>query len=307
MTAPLVRAVQKSDGQAVAATLGATGACPIPGYRTIGQLLGLRAAKIRELLHASRKEEPVEIDRRLLSPVDGRCEVWAAGVTYERSRTARVEESESADVYDRVYEAARPEIFFKAPAWRVVTNGDPIGVRSDSANNTAEPELGVVANAHGERVGYVIVNDMSSRSIEGENPLYLPQAKIYDASCAMSSTIFPAWTVADVDDLAIKMTVARGSDVIFDGRASTARLKRSIDDLLEYLFHSMTFPEGVVLSTGTSVVPPLSLSTQAGDVVTISITGLGTLRNHVLPTDRVTGRLGDLPNRLAARFNETPQ
>jgi 2-dehydro-3-deoxy-D-arabinonate dehydratase len=172
-------------------------------------------------------------------------EVWAAGVTYERSRTARMAESEqSADIYDRVYAARRPELFFKSAAWRVSGPGGPVSVRSDSTIDVPEPELAVVLNAAGAVAGYTICNDMSSRSIEGENPLYLPQAKIYLGGCAA--------------------------------------LHRKIDELAAYLFRADEFPAGVILSTGTSVVPELPFTLEAGDEVRIRIPGIGELANPVV-------------------------
>lgn len=218
---------------------------------------------------------------RLLAPVDGAMEVWAAGVTYDRSRQARMEESHEADVYDRVYEAERPELFFKAPAWRVVTDGEPIAIRRDSALNVPEPELALVANAWGEIVGYAVCNDVSSRSIEGENPLYLPQAKVYAGSCSLSGGVRPAWEV-DAGGLHIAIEVGRGGAVAWEGRTTTAALRRSPAELVAYLFREQSYPDGVVLSTGTGVVPDLDFSMEAGDEVVITVAEVGTLSNHVV-------------------------
>jgi 2-dehydro-3-deoxy-D-arabinonate dehydratase len=219
----------------------------------------------------------------LLAPVDGRMEVWAAGVTYERSRTARMAESEqSADIYDRVYAAERPELFFKSAAWRVSGPGRPVSVRSDSTIDVPEPELAVVLNAAGAVAGYTICNDMSSRSIEGENPLYLPQAKIYLGGCAVGPWIVPSWEVTDPYALTIELAIARGGATAWEGRASTSALYRKIDELAAYLFRADDFPAGVILSTGTSLVPDLPFTLEAGDEVRIRISGIGELINPVV-------------------------
>ena len=219
----------------------------------------------------------------LLAPVDGRTEVWAAGVTYERSRTARMAESEnSADIYDRVYAAERPELFFKSAAWRVSGAGVPVSIRADSGINVPEPELAAVLNYAGDVVGYTICNDMSSRSIEGENPLYLPQAKIYRGACAVGPWIRPAWEVPDPYALTIEMTISRGGSVAWEGSSSTSGLRRRIDELAAYLFREDDFPAGVVLSTGTSLVPDLPFTLEAGDEIRIKISEIGELVNPVV-------------------------
>ena len=185
-------------------------------------------------------------------------EVWAAGVTYERSRAARMAESEqSADIYDRVYAAERPELFFKSAAWRVSGPGEPVSVRSDSSIDVPEPELAVVLNADGAATGYTICNDMSSRSIEGQNPLYLPQAKTYAGSCALGPWIVPAWELPDPYALTIELTISRDGEVAWAGTAATSTLHRKIDELAAWLFRENDFPAGAILSTGTSLVPEL--------------------------------------------------
>jgi 2-dehydro-3-deoxy-D-arabinonate dehydratase len=219
----------------------------------------------------------------LLAPLDGRTEVWAAGVTYERSRSARVEESEdSADIYAKVYDAPRPELFFKSAAWRVAGPGARVSVRADSAVNVPEPELAAVLNAAGEPVGYTICNDLSSRSIEGENPLYLPQAKIYLGGCAAGPWIRPAWEVPDPYDLSMQMTITRDGAAAWDGQASTRGLRRTVAELARFLFREDEFPAGVLLSTGTSLVPDLPFSLREGDEIRISIDGIGELVNPVV-------------------------
>jgi 2-dehydro-3-deoxy-D-arabinonate dehydratase len=221
---------------------------------------------------------------RLLAPADGRMEVWAAGVTYERSRTARMAESEqSADVYDRVYAAERPELFFKSAAWRVSGPGAPVAIRADSSIDVPEPELAVVLNAAGATVGYTICNDMSSRSIEGHNPLYLPQAKTYAGSCAVGPWIVPAWEVPDPYALTIELTISRNGEAAWAGAADTSTLHRKIDELAAWLFRENEFPAGVILSTGTSLVPDLPFTLETGDEIRITISGIdGALVNPVV-------------------------
>jgi len=250
---------------------------------SLGDLLALPVDQIRETCADPGGARIPAADVELLAPVDGRMEVWAAGVTYERSRAARMAESEqSADVYDRVYAAERPELFFKSAAWRVSGPGGPVSVRSDSTIDVPEPELAVVLNAAGAVAGYTICNDMSSRSIEGENPLYLPQAKIYLGGCAVGPWIVPAWEVPDPYALTIELTIVRDGSTAWAGSGNTATLHRKIDDLAEYLFRADEFPAGVILSTGTSVVPDLPFTLEAGDEVRISISGIGELANPVV-------------------------
>src|SRR6202035_3019062 len=201
------------------------------GPGSLGDLLALPVDEIRETCANPGGVRIPAADVELLAPLDGRTEVWAAGVTYERSRTARMAESEqSADIYDRVYAAERPELFFKSAAWRVSGPGAPVSVRSDSSIDVPEPELAVVLNAAGAVAGYTICNDMSSRSIEGENPLYLPQAKISPGGCAVGPWIVPAWDVPDPYALTMELTITRGGEVAWQGQASTSGLRRRIPE-----------------------------------------------------------------------------
>jgi 2-dehydro-3-deoxy-D-arabinonate dehydratase len=216
---------------------------------------------------------------RILAPVDTQ-EIWAAGVTYRRSRDARKDESTTADVYDRVYLAERPELFFKAPAWRVRGPGESIGVRADSAWNVPEPELGVVVASDGSIAGFVIGNDVSSRTIEGANPLYLPQAKVYDGSCALGPCLVPAGQVAP--PLGIHLTIERDGRREFEGSTSTAEITRSLEGLVEHLMRALALPDGAILLTGTGIVPAAPFTLLPGDVVRIGIDGLGTLANPVV-------------------------
>ncbi len=253
---------------------------PVP---TLADLLTRPLAQIRADVLAAAERAPVPgAAAPWLPPVDGGTEVWAAGVTYRRSREARIEESATGDVYSRVYQAVRPELFVKSVAWRVVGDGEAIGVRADSPANTPEPEMALVLNAGAEIVGVTACNDVSSRSIEGENPLYLPQAKIYTASCALGPGIRPIWEIGDPAALAISCTVTRAGTPIWSADTSTAALHRGLDDLVEHLFRALAFPWGAILSTGTGIVPDLATSLSPGDTVRIELEGVGVLTNPVI-------------------------
>lgn len=216
----------------------------------------------------------------LAAPIDAQ-EVWAAGVTYLRSRNARMEESSQSDVYDRVYDADRPEIFLKATPSRVVGPGGAVGIRSDSGWDVPEPELALLINSSGEVVGYTIGNDVSSRSIEGENPLYLPQAKVYAQCAALGPVVVLADEIADPRDLPITLEIRRGGEVLFAEETGTSRMHRTFEDLVNYLFRGNAFPDGAFLMTGTGIVPPSEFTLQDGDTVTITIEPIGALTNPV--------------------------
>jgi 2-dehydro-3-deoxy-D-arabinonate dehydratase len=220
-----------------------------------------------------------------LAPL-GSQEVWASGVTFERSRTARNEEAGEVDIYDRVYAAARPELFLKAAPGRVRGPGQQVGIRRDSGWDVPEPELGLVADAAGRLVALTIGNDMSSRSIEGENPLYLPQAKLFTASCAVGPALVPLVDAPPLDTLVIEMAIHRDHRVLFSDSVPLSSMRRRPEELLEWLFWALEFPVGVVLLTGTSIVPPPELTLRAGDVVDISVRGLGSLSNPVTEVGR---------------------
>jgi 2-dehydro-3-deoxy-D-arabinonate dehydratase len=218
---------------------------------------------------------------KLLPPVD-RQEVWAAGVTYLRSKKARMEESDfSASAYDRVYDAPRPELFFKAMPEKVVATGDPVGIRKDAKWNVPEPELVLILNSRGHLSGYSIGNDMSSRDIEGENLLYLPQAKMYDRSCAMGPFIRVGATEAEARTWTIQIRILRQEKTVFEGGTLAGQIKRSFEELAGYLFRSQSFPHGAALLTGTGIVPPNEFTLQAGDKIQIEISGIGKLENTV--------------------------
>jgi 2-dehydro-3-deoxy-D-arabinonate dehydratase len=229
---------------------------------------------------------------RPLAPVDIQ-EVWAAGVTYERSRNARMEESAEASVYDRVYDAPRPELFFKAPGWRVRGNGEPVGLRVDSDWDVPEPELALVVASDLTIAGFTIGNDMSSRSIEGDNPLYLPQAKTYDGSCALGPALVPVGAVSP--PFPLRLVVLRDGAAIVDEVTTSARIRRPLAELVEYLGRALELPSGAILLTGTGIVPAATFSLREGDVVRIEAGPLGTLENPVVRVGRAVDKAGLSP------------
>lgn len=221
-------------------------------------------------------------DVQMLPLVDSQ-EVWAAGVTYFRSRDARMEESKAAgggNFYDRVYDADRPELFLKATALRVVGTGEKVSIREDSQWNVPEPELTLVIGSGGRISGYTIGNDMSSRDIEGENPLYLPQAKVYDRACALGPCIFVTDETLP-EETKISIDVLRNESAIFQGTTTLAEMKRKPEELVEYLYRECSFPHGCFLMTGTGVVPPNDFTLAPADEIRITIDSIGTLVNQV--------------------------
>jgi 2-dehydro-3-deoxy-D-arabinonate dehydratase len=218
----------------------------------------------------------------VLAPVSGQ-EVWGAGVTYSRSLTARVEESRDGgggSFYDRVYTAERPELFMKAAPWRVRGSGDRVRIRRDATWSVPEPELALCINARGEIVGYTIGNDMSSRDIEGENPLYLPQAKTYDGSCALG----PAVLIADgplPPETVIDLAINRDNATIFHGTTALSKMRRTFEELVSFLYLETSFPQGSILLTGTGIVPPDDVKLESDDEIRIEIAAIGVLTNTV--------------------------
>jgi 2-dehydro-3-deoxy-D-arabinonate dehydratase len=249
----------------------------VPNDFSLDAILSGGGQSLEEAIGAS--GDPVGETFELEAPVQSQ-EIWAAGVTYVRSRDARVEEAIEPSPYDRVYAAERPELFLKTPGWRAVGAGTPIGIRADSSWNVPEPELAIVADASMRIVGYTIGNDVSSRSIEGENTLYIPQAKTYERSCALGPAIVSASDVGP--PFGIAMTIVRGGVVVYDDATDTASMARSFDDLLSYLGRALAFPAGAVLLTGTGIVPDPPFTLEPGDEVRIAIDGLGTLTNTVV-------------------------
>ncbi|BCS35765.1 2-hydroxyhepta-2,4-diene-1,7-dioate isomerase [Luteitalea sp. TBR-22] len=247
------------------------------------ELLQDRSPVARLRAHAAKAPETDGATPQVLLAPIGSQEVWAAGVTYFRSRDARMDESREsggATFYDRVYEAPRPEMFFKATAPRVVGPGGTVRVRRDSAWSVPEPELVLVINAAGAVVGYTVGNDVSARDIEGENPLYLPQAKVYDGACAIGPGVL--FTEAALPPTTgIRLAITRGGSVAFEGQTTTGQIKRGFDELAGWLYRETTFPVGCYLFTGTGIVPPDDFTLASGDEVAITIDGIGTLTNTV--------------------------
>jgi 2-dehydro-3-deoxy-D-arabinonate dehydratase len=248
-----------------------------------GHALTTRENLAEYLSAAAKRGAPADVALDQLLPPIEKQEVWAAGVTYFRSRTARMEESKvsaGSRFYDLVYTADRPELFFKAAPWRVVGADAEVRIRRDASWNVPEPELALLISPGGRILGYTAGNDMSSRDIEGENPLYLPQAKVYDGSCALGPAI-----LVQSDPLPsttrIQIEIVRGNSPAFSGSTTMAEMKRELKTLVEYLYRETSFPDGCVLLTGTGIVPPDSFTLQRGDQISITIDGIGTLRNVV--------------------------
>lgn len=239
----------------------------LPPCLSLSTLLELRRNEMHKLIKDASGSEAAAGEED--APLDPTHEVWAAGVTYLRSRQARQAESAAADLYQKVYKAERPELFFKSLGWRVSGNGKTIRIRQDSEWNVPEPELVLVINRYREIVGYCAGNDVSSRDIEGENPLYLPQAKVYNGSCALGPGILLCQPAA-IQNLPIRLEIRRAGTRIFSGEASTSSMKRTLPELAEFLTRELYFPQGVFLMTGTCLVPD-DLSLQPGDTVFIQV------------------------------------
>ena len=251
------------------------------GIESITALLesGDAAQRLSDL---SKLPETPLADVTLLCPIEVQ-EVWAAGVTYLRSKDARMEESDfSATAYDRVYDAPRPEIFFKSLPEKVVACGEPVGIRTDANWSVPEPELVLMMNSRGEIAGYAVGNDMSSRDIEGENLLYLPQAKVYHRSCAVGPWVRVGATEEEAREWEIKIQIERSGGSVFDGSVGVNQIKRGFGELRDFLFESQLFPFGCVLLTGTGIVPGDDFTLEEGDTVRIHISGIGCLNNPVV-------------------------
>jgi 2-dehydro-3-deoxy-D-arabinonate dehydratase len=248
----------------------------LPAELSLDALLRAEGPSLTDI--GSMAGDAADATARVVAPVAAQ-EIWAAGVTYRRSRDARVEEAIEATPYDRVYEAERPELFCKSAGWRVRGPGEPIAVRGDSTWDVPEPELTLVLDAETRIVGYTIGNDVSSRSIEGANTLYLPQAKTYDGSCAIGPAIVPATEIEP--PFVVRMTIELDGERVYDDTSSTAQMRRSFDELASYVGRALMLPDGAFLMTGTGIVPDPPFTLQEGDVVTIAIDGLGALTNTV--------------------------
>jgi 2-dehydro-3-deoxy-D-arabinonate dehydratase len=249
----------------------------LPKSFNLKMLLELPFAVIGKFFASMPVEQ--EANDNLLPPIEPDQEVWACGVTYARSRDAREAETEVKDIYQKVYEAVRPELFFKSIGWRTVGHKNPIRIRKDTKWNVPEPELTLVLNCFGEIAGYCVGNDVSSRDIEGENPLYLPQAKCYNGSCAIGPGIVMTST-DNIRDLPINLEIVRKNEIVFQGNTRTSQLKRSFEELAAFLFRELVFPNGVFLMTGTGIVPKDNFTLSGGDIVRIKIDAL-TLENAV--------------------------
>ena len=249
----------------------------VEGLPTLTEAMHLTLAELK-----ARTAQPgAQITGELTAPIASEIELWGAGVTYLRSRDARKEESGVPDVYQRVYEADRPELFFKSTAVRARGTHAPIGIRYDSDASVPEPEVAIYINKHREIIGYAICNDVTARSIEGENPLYLSQAKIYIGSTAIGPDITPAWLAPAANEMSIKAKILRGSALVWEAETSLGALNRTLEDLVNYVFRCQDFSHGLILSTGTGIVPPMNIALAAGDIVEINVAGVGTLSNTV--------------------------
>ncbi len=260
----------------------------LPGLTSLAQAMQLRLSELQQIV-----EGPlgIKISGKLAGPVSTEMEVWGAGVTYLRSRDARKEESGVPDVYQRVYEADRPELFLKSSAVRTVGTGENIGIRADSAASVPEPEVAIIVNIYREVVGLTICNDVTARTIEGVNPLYLSQAKIYVGSNALGPLIRPIWQIESILELGIKASITRNKKIVWEANTSLKSLHRTFEDLIEYLFRCQVFPYGVILSTGTGIVPPMDIALEGGDVVSITVDQIGTLTNTVAVIPEESHRL----------------
>jgi len=251
------------------------------GFNSLADILA--ASSPTQVVNALPKGQPIPLaEVRWLPPIDEQ-EVWAAGVTYKRSQTARMEESEAAaSCYDRVYTADRPELFFKATPSRVRGHGQPLRIRYDASWNVPEPEITLVISPKMKIIGLTIGNDMSSRDIEGDNPLYLPQAKCYDACAGLGPWITLLDPLPPVDQIGVSLKIQRGEETVFSGETSAAQMARSFDDLVAWLGRDNVFPNGAFLMTGTGIVPNSDFTLRPGDIVHITIDHVGTLTNSIV-------------------------
>jgi 2-dehydro-3-deoxy-D-arabinonate dehydratase len=246
---------------------------------SLTDLLSMGMQEARSIIEAANTS--VKAPAHLVAPIDSHQEVWACGVTYLRSKVGRMEESDVPDLYSRVYDAERPEIFYKSIGWRVIPNGEPVGIRRDSGWDVPEAEVVLVVNSHQEIFGYTIGNDMSSRSIEGENTLYLPQAKSYEKSCTIGSFIIPSWEISEAV-FPYTLKIERNGVEVFSESSSSAQMKRGFTELVDWFFRTLPMPSGAMLFTGTGIVPDASFTLHEGDVVKIDGGVLGHLNNPVI-------------------------
>lgn len=250
----------------------------IPGITSLSELHQLPLSEIKALT-ITRGEIIIGVP---VAPISPEIELWGAGVTYLRSRDARKEESGVPDVYQKVYEADRPELFYKSNAIRTNTFNQPIGIRFDCPASVPEPEVAIFINRYQEIVGYSICNDVTARTIEGENPLYLSQAKIYVGSTSLGPDITPSWLAPSAAEMKIDAKIIRAEQIVWQAQTSLGALNRTLQDLVSYLFRCQYFPYGAILSTGTGIVPPMEIALHVDDTVEIVVAGVGTLRNTVV-------------------------
>lgn len=250
----------------------------IPRITSLSELHQLPLSEIRALT-STRGEIIIGVP---VAPISPEIELWGAGVTYLRSRDARKEESGVPDVYQKVYEADRPELFYKSNAIRTNTSNQPIGIRFDCPASVPEPEVAIFINRYQEIVGYSICNDVTARTIEGENPLYLSQAKIYVGSTSLGPDITPSWLAPSAAEMKIDAKIIRAEQIVWQAQTSLGALNRTLQDLVSYLFRCQYFPYGAILSTGTGIVPPMDIALHVDDTVEIVVAGVGTLRNTVV-------------------------
>ena len=270
-----VRVARVADGQIIPLQLSEQ-------YSSLAQILA--ADDPIAAVNSLRKDAPLPMDDSVqwLPPIDDQ-EVWAAGVTYKRSQTARMEESEAAaSCYDLVYEADRPELFFKATPHRVAGHNQPLRIREDATWNVPEPEVTLVLSPAMKIVGLTVGNDMSSRDIEGENPLYLPQAKCYNQCAGLGPWVTLFEELPAVKEITVDLKIDRAGEIVFDQHTSAAQMARTFDDLVGWLARDNSFPAGAFLMTGTGIVPSSDFTLQPGDVVNIEIGGVGTLSNSII-------------------------
>jgi 2-dehydro-3-deoxy-D-arabinonate dehydratase len=246
---------------------------------TLTDLLAMGMQEARSIIEAA--SISAKAPSNLVAPIDSHQEVWACGVTYLRSKVGRMEESDVPDLYSRVYDAERPEIFYKSIGWRVIPNGEPVGIRRDSGWDVPEAEVVLVVNSQQEIFGYTIGNDMSSRSIEGENTLYLPQAKSYEKSCTIGNFIIPSWEITEAV-FPYTLKIERNGVEVFSESSSSAQMKRGFTELVDWFFRTLPMPSGAMLFTGTGIVPSADFTLHEGDVVKIDGGVLGQLNNPVV-------------------------
>ncbi|WP_433892671.1 fumarylacetoacetate hydrolase family protein [Streptomyces sp. CA-111067] len=278
----LIRFVRPGKRPAVG-VVDADGITAVPDAASMADLLTLRQSELKSLVASTARAERIPLaEVEPLPPIDGRTEVWGSRVARPDPQAGRPAALNPPAIHDAVYDAERPELYFKSVPWRIVTDDEPGGIRRDAVWSVPEPQLALVVNRYGEIVGATVCDDLTARSIEHENPLYLAQAKVYAGSCVLASRIRPWWEIADPTALETTMTIHRGGGVRFRGTAGTAEPGRWFADLIVWLFREQNFPDGVVLATGSAIVPPPDVTLDPGDRIEITIDEVGTLTHSVV-------------------------